>query len=157
MIEIRRSATADTRTCDFKKVSKGQLLESSHQHIVDVQRALEFFRHELLKTSKAHDLDKLSDIDGFHADFITGFEQTGWWERHRKLNRHHLGHEDGIPEDVNLIDVLDMVADIVMAGMGRSGEVYPLKLDPELLERALDNTVELLRQQVVVVDSAESD
>ena len=60
--------------------------------------------------------------------------------------------EDGIPADVNLIDVLDFIADCVMAGMGRSGSVYALNLPPELLERAFQNTVELLKAQVVVQD-----
>lgn len=54
------------------------------------------------------------------------------------------------PSDVNLIDVLDFIADCVMAGMGRSGSVYPLKLSPKLLERAFQNTVEMLKSQVVV-------
>lgn len=58
--------------------------------------------------------------------------------------------EDGIPADVNLIDVLDFIADCVMAGMARSGSVYPLVLPPELLERAFQNTVELLKANVRV-------
>lgn len=37
-----------------------------------------------------------------------------------------------------------------MAGMGRSGSVYALKLSPELLERAFQNTVELLKSEVIV-------
>ncbi len=37
------------------------------------------------------------------------------------------------------------VADCVMAGMARSGSVYELKLDPEVLWRAFGNTVELLK------------
>ena len=49
-------------------------------------------------------------------------------------------------------DVLDFIADCVMAGMARSGSVYELKLPTELLERAFQNTVELLKAQVVVVD-----
>lgn len=151
MIEIHQSKTADTRTCDFTKVSKETLLESSRQHISDVREALEFFRAMLAASGKNHDPDKISDIDSFHADFVTGFEQTGWWDRHRKLNRHHLLQADGIPEDVNLIDVLDFVADCVMAGMARSGSVYPLELPPELLARALGNTVEMLKREIVVV------
>lgn len=82
---------------------------------------------------------------------MTGFKQTGWWDRHRKLNRHHLHQEDGIPADVNLIDVLDFIADCVMAGMARSGSVTPLELPPELLSRAFQNTVEMLKSQVSVV------
>ncbi len=151
MIQIHRSPTADTRTCDFAHVSKGMLYESSCQHISDVCEALNFFQSKIVEAAFKHDPDKLTDIDGFHADFVTGFKETGWWDRHRKLNRHHLTQDDGIPADVNLIDVLDFIADCVMAGMARSGSVYPLKLSPELLERAFQNTVELLKSQVEVV------
>ena len=150
MIEIRKSPTADTRTCDFANVSTQTLLESSHQHIADVREGLGFFRDLLCVAALNHDTDKITDIDGFHADFVTGFTQTCWWDRHRKLNRHHLTQDDGIPADVNLIDVLDFIADCVMAGMARSGSVYPLKLSPELLERAFQNTVEKLKAEVVV-------
>ena len=55
---------------------------------------------------------------------------------------------------MNLIDVLDFIADCVMAGMARSGSVYPLKLSPKLLDTAFQNTVALLTREVVVVDSA---
>ena len=150
MISIKPSPTADTRTCDFANVTKDTLYVSSEQHIVDVRRALDFFINTIVEAQDNHDPDKLTDIDGFHADFVTGFKQTGWWDRHRQLNRHHLEQPDGTPVDVNLIDVLDYIADCVMAGMARSGSVYPLKLGPELLERAFQNTVELLKQQVVV-------
>ena len=150
MIEIQKSATADTRTCDFTKVSRQTLLESSVQHIGDVREALAFFVAEILQASKRHDFDKITDIDGFHRDFVTGFAQTTWWDAHRQLNRHHLTQADGVRDDVNLIDVLDFIADCVMAGMARSGSVYELKLTPELLERAFQNTVTLLKAQVVV-------
>jgi hypothetical protein len=157
-ITIGQSQTADTRTCDFANVTKETLFESSRQHIRDVRAALDFFRQCLIVAGQNHDPDKLSDIDGFHADFVTGFKQTGWWDRHRQLNRHHIidmaGNlvKDGIRDDVNLIDVLDYVADIVMAGKARSGEVT-FTPGPEvagLLLKALVNTVELLKSQVVV-------
>jgi|SRR5580704_18075411 hypothetical protein len=152
MIEIKKSPTADTRTCDFANVSKETLLVSSKQHIADVQAGLRFFGAVLIKASQVHDYDKITDINGFHRDFVTGFKQTEWWDRHRVLNRHHLNSEDGVREDVNLIDVLDFIVDCVMAGMARSGSVYPLELTPELLERAFQNTVELLKQNMQVVE-----
>jgi hypothetical protein len=157
MIEIQQSQTADTRTCDYTKVTKETLLASSKQHIGDVRRALDFFMAQVCKAGQDHDPDKLTDIDGFHADFVTGFKVTKWWDRHRKLNRHHLQQADGVPVDVNLIDVLDFIADCVMAGMGRSGSVYALHLTPELLETAFQNTVELLKRQVVVVPATSVD
>ena len=151
MITIQPSPTADTRTCDFANVTKDTLFASSKQHIFDVRHALDFFMARICEAGQQHDPDKLTDIDGFHRDFVTGFTQTGWWDRHRQLNRHHLNMADGVRDDVNLIDVLDFIADCVMAGMARSGSVYPLQLSPELLERAFQNTVELLKRQVVVV------
>ncbi len=150
MIIIGKSATADTRTCDFTKVSKETLYASSEQHIGDVRAALRFFGSLLDHAAEHHDPDKLTDIDSFHADFVTGFKQTGWWDRHRTINRHHLTMADGIPADVNLIDVLDFISDCVMAGMARSGSVSALYLPPELLERAFQNTVELLKASVTV-------
>lgn len=150
MIKIQQSKTADTRSCDFANVSKDTLLASSHQHISDVRQGLQFFQDEIADAAMRHDTDKITDIDGFHADFVTGFKQTGWWDRHRGLNRHHLLVPDGIPADVNLIDVLDMIADCVMAGMARTGTVYPLEISPGVLMVAFTNTVELLKREVAV-------
>jgi len=154
MIEIKPSPTADTRTCDYTKVTRETLYNSSLQHINDVQRALAFFQHHLAIASVEHDTDKLTDIAGFHRDFVKGFPDgdTPWWDAHRKLNRHHLNMSDGVPENVTLIDVLDYIADCVMAGMARSGSVYEIKIDPDVLMRAYVNTIELLKKEVVVVE-----
>ena len=151
MITIKPSPTADTRTCDFTKVTKETLLASSVQHISDVREGLEFFASRLLSVGVFHDSDKIGDIDGFHADFLTGFKQTTWWDTHRRITRHHLTSPDGVPPDVNLIDVLEMIVDCVMAGMARTGSVYALEIKPEVLMKAFQNTVELLKSQVVVV------
>lgn len=150
MIKISKSPTADTRTCDFANTSQDVLYVSSLQHIADVRAAIDFFRLRLFAAGQIHDEDKLTDIAGFHRDFVTGFKRTEWWDNHRKVNRHHLLQADGVPADVNLIDVLDMIADCVMAGMARSGSVYALNLDPNVLQRAFENTVELLKKEVVV-------
>ena len=150
MIQIKKSQTADTRTCDFSNTSKETLLASSRQHIGDVVKALAFFSGKLTEAAGDHDYDKLTLIDSFHADFITGFKQTGWWDNHRRIHRHHLDKPDGVPQDVNLIDVLEHIADCVMAGMARSGSVYDLNLLNGLLQAAFRNTVELLKAQVEV-------
>lgn len=150
MIEITKSETADTRTCDFSKVSKDQLRRSSETHISDVRRALNLFGKMLVMAGETHDSDKLTALDHFHADFVTGFKTTGWWDNHRKITRHHVQAADGVPADVNLIDVLEMISDCVMAGMARSGSVYAVELPDAVLKAALINTVELLKAKVVV-------
>jgi hypothetical protein len=153
-LRIKQSQTADTRTCDFANVTRETLGESSTQHIGDVRLALHFFAQMLHRAAAVHDTDKITDLDGFHGDFVTGFKETGWWERHRALNRHHLTEPDGVPADVNLIDVLDFIADCVMAGMARSGSVRPLTIAPDLLTRAFQNTADLLARAVVVEPAA---
>jgi len=150
MIEITKNETADTRHCDFAHVSKDQLKRSSEMHIDDVRRALDLFRALLDEAGFNHDSDKLTELDHFHSDFVTGFKTTGWWDNHRKITRHHLQLSDGVPDGVNLLDVLEMIADCVMAGMARSGRVYAVDISPDVLKRAFDNTVELLKGQVTV-------
>ena len=152
MIEITKSQTADTRTCDFANTSVETLKESSKVHIRDVQRAMEFLGEYLHNAATIHDADKLTEILWFHADFVTGFKQTGWWDNHRKINRHHLEQADGVPDDVNLLDILEYVADCVMAGMARSGSVRPCVLPDEALQRALKNTTDMLARQVKVIE-----
>ncbi len=151
MIEIKKSPTADTRTCDVTKVERQQLLDSSSQHIADVAQAMAFFPPKPFAAAAEHDYDKLTAIDWSYANLQTGFKETGWWDNHRKIHRHHLGQADGIPDDVNLLDMLEYISDCVMAGMARSGEVYALEASNELLRRAFDNTVSLLKTQVKVV------
>lgn len=153
MIEILKSKTADTRTCDFANVDKLTLLQSSRQHIGDVVKALAFFSGKLIEAAGEHDFDKLTLIDWFHKDFVTGFKQTSWWNNHRRIHRHHLDKPDGVPPDVNLIDVLEHISDCIMAGMARSGSVYEIKLPDELLQRALANTVELLKREIKVLNN----
>jgi len=152
MIEIHPSRSADTRSCDFSTVTKEILLESSHQHIQDVRLGLLFFQGMLEDAALSHDHDKITAIDHFHSDFVGGFRETGWWENHRKVNRHHLLQPDGVPEDVNLIDVLELITDCVMAGMARCGSVYQITIPPEVLQLAFGNTVALLQSQVVVTE-----
>lgn len=151
MIKIQKSETADTRTCDVSLVSKEQLKSASFSHIADVRQALAYFQKKLQEAGELHDFTKIEGIDQFYSDFKTKFETHEWWDNHRKLERHHIGQEDGVREDVDLIDVIEFVADCVMAGMARSGSVYDLKLPSELLQKALKNTTEKLKAEVKIV------
>ena len=149
-IEITKSQTADTRTCDWSKVTKEELLEASKTHINDIHKGFNFFIDIMNRQKYIHDLTKINDIDGFHKDFKTGFKSTTWWESHQEKERHHFNNEKYIQEDVNLIDILDQIIDGVMAGMARSGEYRQEKISHELLDRAYKNTVDLLLNQVIV-------
>lgn len=151
-IHIKKSPTADTRTCDWRKVTKPQLYNSSVDHIMDVRLATSFLASRMYDQAENHDADKITDIDGFHHDFKTGFKETTWWENHKKVNRHHLKEPDGIPKDVNLLDVLEYITDCVTAGLARSGKVTDVTIDPEVLMNAFDNTIKLLIDNAEISD-----
>lgn len=149
MITVTKNPFADTRSCDYLSVTKEQLAAASAAHIEDIREALGFFIARLKIAAVIHDEDKLSDIDGFHANFLTGFSEQDWLQRHYVKNRHHLHAGGRVPDDVNLIDVLDFVADQVMSSAAR-GTFRPATLPNEVLQRAVENTVELLKAQIVV-------
>jgi len=149
-IKIKKSACADTRTCDFSKVTKEELLKNSKMHIKDVQKGLEFLISLLGQAGVKHDWTKLACIDSFHSDFKTGFEQTFWWEAHQEKERHHFNTEKYIQDDVNLIDVLEQIVDGVMAGMARGGEYRCEPIDDKLLQKAYKNTAKLLLDNLEV-------
>lgn len=157
MITISKSKSADTRSAT-KKVTKGELLESSIQHIGDVQRAIVWMIGMLAQKAQSHDFTKLTDIDGFYRDFKTiqdgsteDFKTMEWYKLHIGSERHHLN--DRCPEDVSLFDVLERIADITMAGLGRTGTIYDDTLSPEILVRAYKNTIEMLKENVEVKDT----
>jgi hypothetical protein len=150
MIKIKKSQTADTRTCDWSKVTKEQLLESTQSHLSDIRKGFDFFIYKMMQQSAMHDLTKLSHIDDFYRNFKTGFKEKDWWELHQEKERHHFNDPRFIQDDINLIDVLDQIIDGVMAGMARSGTYRQENISPELLLKAYHNTVKLLLAEVVV-------
>lgn len=156
MIEIKESKTADTRTCDVSKVTKKVLEQSSRQHIQDVKRGLFFFAELLMLAANRHDYTKITDIDQFYADFKTGFKETSWWEMHQKKERHHLSNPEYVQSNVDLLDILEMITDGVMAGIARSGEYRKEEVPDALLRKAFDNTVNLLLHNVTLVESHKS-
>ncbi len=154
MIEIKQSKDADTRSATGK-VSKEVLLDNSRQHINDVIKALCWMSKTLLDIAVNHDWTKIDNIDEFYADFSAtqdgfqgDFKQMHWYKDIHLQERHHL--KEYCPEDVSLFDVLERIADGVMAGLARSGTIYEDNLDPAILQRAYKNTQELLKQEVKV-------
>ena len=115
---------------------------------------------DLLETSVLiHDWTKISEpyATMFYDDMcatIRGerdFFDGEWSKLHyNELERHHLKRH--CPDDVTLIDVVEMVCDCVSAGMARSGKVYDLDIDEAILSKALKNTVNLLKEQIEVIE-----
>ena len=155
MIQIPKSNNADTRTATHK-VSKEELLDNSRQHISDVDQALHWMVGIILQKGVEHDWTKIKNIDAFYADykatqngFQGDFKQMHWYHDLHLQERHHL--KDYCPDDVTLFDVLERIADCVMAGLGRAGNIYEDTLDPTILSEAYQNTIKLLKDNTEVV------
>ena len=144
-IKIKKSKDADTRTATGE-VTKESLRDNTLSHISDVQNVGFELAEMLKKQVLEHDHTKLDYLDEFYEDFTSGkkgkeFKKLPWWQIH-KTERHHLN--DSVPEDVNLIDVLEMVIDCTVAGLARSGEVYDITIPQDVLLKAINNTKQLI-------------
>lgn len=152
-IQIKQSRDADTRTAGGE-VTEQKLLDNTYSHISDVQN-VGFWLAEILKKQVLdHDHTKVDYIDQFYEDFISGkqgadFKALPWWQIHL-TERHHLN--DAVPDDVNLIDVLEMVIDCTVAGLARSGNVYDITIPHDVLDRAINNTKQLIIDNVDVIE-----
>ena len=154
IIKIKKRPTADSRTA-IGEPSKVDLLESSMMHIDDVKKGCSFFAIMLLAAGNDHDWTKIKYIDEFYKDYSQklqgeAFKKAPWFQKHLE-ERHHLN--DRCPDDVNLVDVIERVIDITMAGMARSGYVYDDELDAKILQRAYKNTIQLLQKHIEVGES----
>lgn len=157
MISIKRTRNADSRTAD-EKLSYDMLKQDTMEHINDVHQGMCFISDLISIRGMTHDFTKENYFDEFAENVLTPhtndeFINNDWYQKHIFEERHHLNAN--CPLDVNLIDVLEMIVDCVMAGKGRSGHVTPQYLilkDPGILERAYWNTVKLLDDEVVICD-----
>ena len=155
MIVIKKSKNADTRTCDVTKVTIEELKDNSYSHIMDVRRGCAFFSQELVNAGFDHDHTKISAINHFYSDFKNKFAEghQTWLKMHQETERHHLKNPEYVQDNVNLIDILEMIIDGVMAGLARSGEYRKEEISDDLLRKAFDNTIELLLENVKVKEN----
>lgn len=151
-IKISKTLKADTRI-STKPVTKEELLKDTKAHIEHVKLGADLIC-DLFKSQVArHDHTKVEFIDEFYDDFSAAqkgekeFKDGNWWKIHLE-ERHHLNAR--VPGDVNLFDILEALDDNCMAGMARSGEVFEFKLPPEVLERAVQNTIKVLIANIEV-------
>lgn len=155
-IIINKNPNGDSRTApsiptfsEFKKANK--------MHQRDVAMMMQGLSFLVTNVGNMHDWSKNNNYyleESFYNDFLKAmngemkFEDGDWAKIHYRFERHHLHRV--VPEDVNLIDILEMIADCVCAGMARSGEVRDLSIDPDILEKAFSNTVEMCKEAVVL-------
>ena len=153
LVTIHKNPNGDTRTAP-ENVSFKQFQEANDQHILDVARVMEAISHCLKSNAHKHDWTKKAEEEMFYRDFLSAkndgadFVSSEWYQLHVNTERHHLLAR--CPEDVSLLDVIEMVVDCVCAGKTRSGQVRDIEISPEILEKALKNTVKMVDDMTVV-------
>ena len=153
MIEIKKNPNGDTRTAP-KGITFEEFQEANDMHIYDVASVMYELSKMVDSAGEHHDCTKKSQERMFYRDFVNtqengdDFTKSEWYSLHTKAERHHL--LSCCPEDVNLIDVLEMIADCVCAGMARSGEIRDLEINSDILNRAVQNTANIIKQMIIV-------
>ena len=153
MIEIKKNPNGDTRTAP-KGITFEEFQEANDMHIYDVSSVMYELSKMIDSAGEHHDCTKKSQERMFYRDFVNtqengdDFTKSEWYSLHTKAERHHL--LSCCPEDVNLIDVLEMIADCVCAGMARSGEIRDLEINSDILNRVVQNTANIIKQMIIV-------
>lgn len=153
-VVIHKNPNGDTRTVP-KGITFKQFQEANNSHIMDVTNTMLRISEMITEVACVHDRTKKSDEEQFYKDFLstmnegTDFVSGKWYQHHVNTERHHLLSR--CPEDVNLLDVIEMIVDCVCAGKTRSGEIRGLEITPEILETAMKNTVKLVDDMTVIM------
>ena len=148
-VVIKQNKLGDTRTAT-KIPTFSEFVDSNRLHCRDVGEMMNEIGISIEGRGRNHDITKIDEpyrslfyrelcekIEGKIDDFTNG----EWYPMHCKTERHHLN--EYCPEDVNLIDVIEMICDCVCAGMARSGRVYTIEIPSEILQKAVRNTVQM--------------
>ena len=145
---LKDSSDADSRTCK-ENVTMEDVWEATNIHREDVREALKLFSDELLCRGDDHDFTKIDAFDEYANMVVNGVKDeeflcSNWWNNHIRMERHHV--TDYCHVDVDLFDILEMIADRVTAEKGRTGMINTnyLQIDEGTLLRAYWNTVKLL-------------
>lgn len=153
-IVIHKNPNGDTRTAP-KGITFDQFQEANDSHISDVRAVMNEIGTMFCENGENHDRTKKTEEKMFYGDFLEtmaggiDFVSGKQYQHHVNAERHHLLSR--CPEDVNLLDVIEMIVDCVCAGKTRSGEIRGLEITSEILDRALKNTVKLVDNMTVIM------
>jgi hypothetical protein len=154
--KIKKNNLGDTRTAD-RCPTFTEFNRANEDHASEVARMMANIGAEIKEAGRHHDYTKIfepnksifyRELCGKIEGKIDSFEDGEWYPMHCRTERHHLNNY--CPDDVNLIDVLEMICDCVCAGMARSGSVYPINISSEILQKAVKNTVEMCIKSVEI-------
>ena len=156
VIDITANNLGDTRTAN-RKPNFNEFQKANNNHISDVQYVMYEIAKLINSAGSHHDNTKKLYEPEFYADFckvLDGstekFTDMEWYQNHINEERHHINNR--CPDDVDLIDIIEHIVDCCCAGKTRSGYISPVVIDPEILQKAVENTVKLIDNNTRIVE-----
>jgi len=156
-IEIKRNSLGDTRTAT-KVPTFAEFANANTMHVSDVYAMMNSIAQDIVARGLDHDITKRIEphMSLFYRELcakiegkIDSFTDGEWYPMHCQTERHHLNEH--CPDDVNLVDVIEMVCDCVCAGMARTGEIRPIEISTDILQKAVNNTAIMLANNVEII------
>lgn len=134
---VPETPNIDTREADTNPTLK-KLEFFNAVHVNSVIALFNMFIYEYSHEVYAHDIDKFDESAELQLkNFIESrshrvdFRSTLWYKGHAKHSRHHIADHAKVNteyiNDVNLIDVLHMLSDWVVAAIARTAEGEVIK------------------------------
>ena len=154
-IIIKKNPNGDTRTAKGK-VSFEEFAHANDMHINDVKTIMDFYADLCKYIAENHDFTKKKYEKQFYDEFVYSrmnnvkFTESEWYKNHIKEERHHIN--SFVHNDVDLFDVLEMIADCTSAGLARSGDVREITIDKDVLYKAFQNTCKLTKDMCKLVE-----
>lgn len=156
VIDVAANNLGDTRTAN-RKPSFDEFRAANGSHMTDVEDVMLEIAKLIRKAGLEHDYTKKFYEPEFYADFCKVLDEStekftdmDWYQTHIREERHHINSR--CPDDVDLIDIIEHIVDCCCAGKTRSGHISPVVIDPEILKRAVDNTVKLIDNNTRIVE-----
>ena len=154
-IIIKKNPNGDTRTAKGE-VSFEEFAHANDMHINDVKNIMDFYADLCKYNGENHDFTKKKYEKQFYDEFVYSrinnveFTELEWYKNHIKEERHHIN--SFVHNDVDLFDVLEMIADCTSASLARSGNVREITIDKDVLYKAFQNTCKLTKNMCKLVE-----
>ena len=156
IVEIDKSPNADSRTADKGKVSFEDFSKATDMHREDVKNVIYELARRLREIGDKHDWTKKEQEDEYYDSYVTSkkngtdFHNSDWYKNHVKEERHHIKYH--VAPDINLLDILEVICDHCCDELVEKGKVGKMDIDEDVLMKAFNNTVELVKSFIRLDD-----
>ena len=156
IVEIDKSPNADSRTADKGKVSFEDFSKATDMHREDVKNVIYELARRLREIGDKHDWTKKEQEDEYYDSYVTSkkngtdFHKSDWYKNHVKEERHHIKYH--VAADINLLDILEVICDHCCDELVEKGKVGKMDIDKDVLMKAFNNTVELVKSFIRLDD-----